>query len=424
MAGESIAILGTLDTKGEEIAYLRDQVAELGLQVVLVDVGVLGQPALKADLTREEVAAAGGFDLKQLVDRRDPRESTEAMMIGAAKVVAGLYERGRLQGVLAIGGAKGTAIGMGAMSPLALGVPKVMLTSAGDLASFGEIRDIVLMPTVVDLLGLNAITRRLLRQAATLIASMVRSKGREEISKPIVGMTSFGATTPAVMKSRQLLEGREYEVVTFPATGAGGRALEETVQYGGLSGVVDLTLSELADELVGGILSAGPNRLEAAGKVGIPQVVVPGAIDMVNFGMLQTVPSHFKDRKLHQHAPTVTLMRTTANENAELGTIVAAKLNRASSPVAVVIPLRGFSAYDREGEVFFDPEADTAFVRSLERHLEAHIQLIQVDCHINDNLFAERTVDVFCKLAQKAASREEGNNAGTEVQTGRSLSEA
>jgi uncharacterized protein (UPF0261 family) len=399
---ENIAILATLDTKGEETAYLRQQVADLGLRPILLDVGVLGQPAVEPDLSRRQVAEAAGYDFDQLANQRDSEESAVAMTVGAARVLGRFHGSGRLQGVLAIGGARGTTIGIGAMGALPWGVPKVMVTAAGDLASFGEIKDIVIVPTVVDLLGLNQITRRLLRQAAAALAGLVRAQAARANFKPLVGMSSFGATTTAVMKSKHLLEDKGWEVVAFPATGAGGRVLEEVALDGTLSGVLDLTITELADELVGGVLSAGPTRLEAAGRAEIPQVVAPGAIDMVNFGRMETVPSRFKDRKLHQHAPAVTLMRTTVNENAKLGSIVAAKLNRVKSPLAVVIPLRGFSAYDREGEVFYDPDADAAFLDNLTRQLGLHVQLIQVDCHINDDLFADRAVEVFCELAQPA----------------------
>jgi len=398
-----IGVIGTLDTKGEEILYVRKRLEERGHRPLVIDVGVLGDPSFRPDIDREEVARAGGGDLGELVRQRQTQPSIEVMSKGVTGVVERLYSEGRLDGLLALGGAKGTAIAAAAMRALPVGVPKLLISTAilGDVSRYLGVKDITMMPSAMDLMGLNRITRRLLDNGVGAIVGMVEMGSERVSERTAIGISSFGVTTPAVMRAKSLFERHGYEVMVFGATGVGGRALEEFIDEGLIDGVLDLTTSELADELVGGELSASPERLEAAGKRGIPQVIAPGALDMVNFGPRETVPPKFKDRKFYQHTEMVTLMRTTEEENAALGRLIANKANKAKGPVGIVVPLRGFSALDKEGGAFYSPEADEAFLRALKQNIKGDVEIVEVDCHINDPQFAEEAVALLLRLGQK-----------------------
>jgi len=391
MSEKTVVLVGTLDTKGMEYQYLRDRLALAGVKTILVDVGTLDQPLARPDISRHDVAAAAGVDLDALTAARDRGRAVSAMAGAAAIVVRKLYDEGRCDGVLAAGGSGNTAIATMAMRALPVGVPKLMVSTmaAGDTRDYIGASDIALMASVTDVAGINSISGRILANAAAAMAGMVNAPPVElGEQRPLVAATMFGVTTPAVTAAREELERRGYEVLTFHATGTGGRAMEALVESGYVIGVLDLTTTELADELVGGVLSAGPHRLELAGKMGVPEVVSVGALDMVNFGARDTVPPRFESRNLYIHNPSVTLMRTTPEESAELGRQIAQKLSAARGPVAFFIPLRGVSAISGEGGPFYDAAADEALFSALREHMSAHVEMHEVDAHINDPEFA------------------------------------
>jgi uncharacterized protein (UPF0261 family) len=394
----TVVLIGTLDTKGREYAYLRDHVREAGVDVLLLDVGVLGAPLAEPDVRRDEVARAGGTDLETLADAGDRGAAVEAMASGAAKIVKRLYDEGRLDGALALGGSGGTAIAAEAMRALPVGVPKLIVSTmaSGDTRPYVGASDVTMMYSVVDIAGINPLSERILLNAAAAIAGMAKAERREVGGgKPLVGATMFGVTTPCVTRARERLEELGYEVLVFHATGTGGQSMEALMRSGFITAALDITTTELADDLVGGVLSAGPDRLQAAGELGIPQVVSLGALDMVNFGPIETVPPEFKDRLLYKHNPTVTLMRTAPDECAELGRRIARKLNAARGPLTLFIPLRGVSLIATEGQVFHDPAADEALFGALREHLDPDVDVREVDTDINDPEFALAVADTL-----------------------------
>ncbi len=387
----SVALLGTLDTKGHEYAFLRERLVDLGVETLVVDVGVAEPVGISPDVDRRTVAAAAGSDTDALAAARDRGAAVEAMARGAERVVSELYSAGRFDGILAIGGSGGTAIAATAMQSLPVGVPKLLVSTvaSGDTRPYVGAVDVTMMYSVVDLAGINSISARILANAAAAIGGMVRSPPVPAVErKPLIGATMFGVTTPSVTRARERLEELGYEVLVFHATGTGGRSLEALARDGSLAGVLDITTTELADDLVGGVMSAGPSRLEAAGASGIPQVVSLGALDMVNFGPRETIPPTFADRQLYVHNPTVTLMRTTAAECEELGRRLGAKLAGARGPVALFVPLRGVSMLDAEGQPFQDAEADEALFRGV-RETIGDREVHELDMNINDERFAE-----------------------------------
>jgi uncharacterized protein (UPF0261 family) len=390
-----IVIAATLDTKGREAGLVRDYIAARGHEPVVVDTGVLGTPAIPAEIPRQEVARAAGTSLDELVRAADRGGAIETMARGLAALVQRLHAEGRLDGILGIGGSAGTAIGTAAMRALPVGVPKVMVSTmaSGDTRPYVGTKDITMMYSVVDVAGINRLSRRILANAAGAICGMVEAReagaptGEE---KPLIAATMFGVTTPCVTRARELLEANGFEVLVFHATGTGGQAMEGLIEDGFIAGVLDITTTEWADELVGGVLSAGPHRLEAAGRKGIPQVVSVGALDMVNFGPPETVPEKFRGRKFYQHNPQVTLMRTTVEENRELGRIIAEKLNQATGPTALYLPLRGVSLYDTDDGPFGDEAARAALFEAIRTHLDrSKVKLVEMDVAINDPPFAE-----------------------------------
>lgn len=396
----AVVILGTLDTKGAELRFLRDAIAARGVPTLLVDTGILGTPAFTPDIDRRAVAAAAGTTIAALAAAGDRGQAVTVMAEGAARLAVELYARGELGGIVAIGGSGNAAIASAAMRALPIGVPKLLATTvaAGDTRPYVGTTDITMMYSVVDISGLNRLSRRILRNAAGAIAGMVAAGVPDPqggTDRPLVAASMFGVTTPCVTAAREALEALGYEVLVFHATGVGGRSMESLVRDGFITGVLDVTTTELADEVAGGSLSAGPDRLEAAGAAGIPQVVSLGALDMANFGPLESVPARFEGRLLHRHNAAVTLMRTTPHENAEIGRLIAAKLNRAHGPVTLVVPLRGVSSMDVAGGAFHDPEADGALFAALREGLEPRVDLLEVDAHINDPIFATTLVDAF-----------------------------
>ncbi len=388
----SVVLLGTLDTKGPEYAFLQDRVRDAGCDVILVDAGVMSERS-PGDVTADEVAMAAGEDRAALAAAGDRGPAVAAMTRGAVTVIRRLYEEGRLHGILGIGGSGGSSLISAAMQGLPVGVPKLLVSTmaSGDTRPYVGTSDIAMMYSVVDIAGINGLSEKILTNAAAGIAGMAKATesfvSRIE-KKPLVGATMFGVTTPCVTTAREWLEAHGYEVLVFHATGAGGRSMEALMEAGFITAALDITTTELADELVGGVLSAGPDRLEMAGSLGIPQVVSLGALDMVNFGPLDTVPAPFKDRNLYVHNATVTLMRTTKDECAELGRIIARKLNAAKGPLTVFVPLRGVSMIDVADKPFYDAEADAALMGELRAGLRPGVELVEVDTDINDPAFA------------------------------------
>lgn len=406
-----MVLLGTLDTKGEEYAFVGELLSERGMDVLLIDAGILDAPKTAPDISRDAVAAAAGHDIAALAAAGDRGAAVTAMAAGAAEIVGNLYDEGRLDAILGLGGSGGSSLIAAAMRALPIGVPKLLVSTvaAGDTRPYVDTADIMLLPSVVDISGINPISERILRNAAAAIAGMADEFVMfepEPPDQPLVAATMFGVTTPCVTRLREVLDELGYETLVFHATGTGGRAMERLLTDGYLTGVLDVTTTELADELVGGVLSAGPERLEAAGVLGLPQVVSLGALDMVNFGPRETVPERFAGRQFVVHNPTVTLMRTTPEENAELGAIIARKLNAATGPLALFIPLRGVSAIAGEGAVFHDPAADTALIGALREHLRPEIEVHALEMHINDPAFAEAMAERFDELYQDWRSQE------------------
>lgn len=411
MSDPTVVLVGTLDTKGDEYAYLRDRLRLHGVNTLLVDVGTLEPPRAEPDIDRREVAAAGGVDLDELARARDRGRAVSAMASAAAALVRRLYEEGRCDGVLAAGGSGNSAIATSAMRALPVGVPKLMVSTmaAGDTRDYVGPSDVAMMASVTDVAGINSISGRILANAAAAMAGMVQAPPVElPEQRPLVAATMFGVTTPCVTSAREALERRGYEVLVFHATGTGGEAMEGLIDSGFMTGVLDITTTELCDALVGGVLAAGPNRLEVAGRRGLPQVVSLGALDMVNFGARDTVPAQFEERNLYVHNPSVTLMRTTPEECAELGRIIARKLSSASGPVALFVPLKGVSAIDVEGGPFYDAAADEALFEALRAGVGDNVELHELDLHINEPEFAQAMVDRLVELIEERAARERG----------------
>ena len=388
---KTIAIVGALDTKGQEFEFLTNEIEKRGCQTFVINVGVLGKPLFTPDVSAEEVALAGGVQLSILVKHEDRSEAMSVMTAGAAKIVSKYFGEGKFDGIISMGGGGGTAMGTNAMRALPVGVPKVMVSTiaSGDTSAYVGTSDIIMIPSIVDVAGLNRISRTVYNNAAGAVCGMVGGEIEKSIDeKPLIAATMFGNTTRAVENARTILEENGYEVLVFHATGTGGRTMEMLVDNGFFTGVLDITTTEWADEICGGVLSAGSGRLDAAGKAGIPQVVTPACIDMCNFWARETVPEKYNDRLFYEWNPNITLMRTTPEENQEMGEIFAEKLNASQGPVVVFIPMGGFSELDVPGKPFWWPEADQAFVDGLKSKINPEITVVVVDTDVNDPEFS------------------------------------
>jgi uncharacterized protein (UPF0261 family) len=402
----TVVLVGTLDTKGTENDFVRGRLRAAGVEVLVVDTGVLEAPAFTPDINRQEVAAAAGADFDALVTARDRGTAITAMAEGAAVVVRRLYNAGRLDGALALGGTGGTSIATRAFRELPLGVPKIVVSTAasGNTADYIGETDLVLMPSVVDIAGLNRISARILSNAAAAMVGLVNAAPLPpgESQRPMVAASMFGVTTPCITRARARLEALGYEVLVFHMTGTGGRVLESLAAQGLLTGVLDVTTTELADELVGGVFSAGPDRLTAAGRMGIPQVVSVGALDMVNFGPIDSIPEQFRTRNLYVHNPITTLMRTTPDECAELGSRLAERISKATGPTSIFLPLRGISAIAVPGGPFHDDAADRALFSAIHDKLDTkQVTLVEMDVDVNDARFADAMAE---KLHEQIAA--------------------
>lgn len=397
----TVLLVGTLDTKGPEYAFVRERILSTGVEVLVMDVGIVGDPPFAADIDADAVAQAAGTSVAALRKGGDRGTAVSTMARGATTLATDLAAAGRIHGILALGGTGGTTLATEVMRALPVGFPKLMLSTvgSGDTRPYVGSRDIAMMYSVVDIAGINSVSVPILSNAAGAIAGMATlERPALEETRPVIGATMFGVTTPAVEAARARLEELGYEVLVFHATGAGGSSMEGLVEAGLLAGVLDLTTTELADELVGGVFSAGPTRLTAAARAGVPQVVSLGALDMVNWGPRDTVPAEFEGRLFHIHNASVTLMRTTRDENVELGRRVAERLNASTGPVTVHIPRGGISAIDVAGQPFHDPEADAALFASLRGTLRPDIPVIERDSAVNDPAFAVEMADTLDQL--------------------------
>ncbi len=394
----SVCLFGALDTKGEEYGYVAQLLREAGCKVIVADTGVLGGPRGAADVTREEVARAGGADLSRLKEDADRGAAMSAMAAGAANIARRLHREGNLDAVMGLGGSNAAFVMSAVAAALPVGLPKVLVSTivSGDTRAYVGATDMTLVYPIVDISGLNRISRKVLANAAAACAGMARAPGVDsEADKPVVGISMFGVTTQCCTAIRDRLALKEIEPLTFHATGVGGRSMEALIRSGHIQAVADITTTELADDLVGGVCSAGPERLTAAASVGVPQVVSLGALDMVNFGPPETVPERFAHRLFHQHNPNVTLMRTSPEECAELGRRISRKLNASRGAVAVLVPRRGLSQISVAGQPFYDPAADEALFESLLSSLGGSIEVREFDADINDPRISGAAADLI-----------------------------
>ncbi len=403
---KTVVIVGALDTKGQEFKFVKDLIEGQGLKTLTVDFGILGEPFFPPEVSRAEVAAAGGGDLGQLRsgDRKD--EAMKTVADGLAVIVRRLYDEGKLDGILGMGGSGGTSIAAGAMRALPVGVPKVMLSTVGggDVSAYAGTKDICFMPSIVDVAGFNSISRTIYANAAGAIVGMVQmEKPAMAGQKPLVTASMFGNTTKCVDAARAIVEANGYEVLVFHATGTGGRTMESLIADGYIAASLDITTTELADEICGGVFSAGPERMLAAARAGIPTVLVPGCVDMANFWGIDTVPEKYKGRNLYQWNPNVTLMRTNVEENKVMGKMIAHAANESRGPVAVLLPLKGVSMLDSEGNRYWDPEADRACYDAIKSNLKPGIPVVELNYNINDPEFSQKAADLLLEMLKKAA---------------------
>ena len=402
--GTTVVITGALDTKGDEFAFLKDLIEKEGLETLVVDFGVMGKPSFPPDITSAEVAKAGGGNLEDLASGRHKDEAMQTMATGLAVVVRRLFEEGRLDGIIGMGGGGGTSLTTTAMRTLPVGVPKLMVSTVagGDVSAYTGTRDITFMPSIVDVAGFNRISRAIFANAAGAIAGMVKMERTiEDTDKTLIAASMFGNTTPAVDRARAVLERRGYEVLVFHATGTGGKTMEDLIADGFIAASLDMTTTELADQVCGGVLSAGPDRCMAASRAGIPAVLVPGCVDMANFWGMDTIPEKYRSRQLYRWNPNITLMRTNFEENIRIGEMIAAAANAATAPVALLIPIKGVSQLDSPAGEFWDPKVDRACFDAIINNLKRGIPVIEMDHNINDPEFADTVAGTLLTMFEK-----------------------
>lgn len=397
---KTVVLVGSLDTKGTEFAFVKELIEQEGLETLVVDFGVMGDAAFAPDIGRNEVASAGGGDMARLAGGDHKDEAMQVMADGLAIVIRRLFEEGRVDGVLGMGGGGNTSIATAGMRTLPVGVPKIMVSTlgGGDVSSYSGTRDITFMPSIVDVAGINSISRQIYANAAGAIAGMVKMVQPAGDEKPLITASMFGNTTEIVGRARETLEDAGYEVLVFHATGIGGQTMESLIADGFIEGSLDITTTELADYVCNGIFSAGAERCLAASRAGIPAVIVPGCVDMVNFWGIDKVPVEYRDRNLYKWNPNMTLMRTNVDENRQMGELIAAAANEATAPVTILLPLRGVSMLDSPGGRFWDPEADLACFEAIKENLRDDIPVIEMDNNINDHEFADRCAEVLLEM--------------------------
>lgn len=400
---KTIAIIGALDTKGPEFAFVKAELERRGCQTLVINTGIVGDPPFTPDIDADVVALAGGHSLAELRQLADRGTAVETMTTGIATVVKKLFDDGKMDGVLGMGGSAGTVIATAAMRQLPVGFPKVMVSTlaAGDTTAYVGTKDIILIPSVVDVAGVNRISARIFANAAGVMAGLVETAVPEIETKPLIAASMFGNTTSLVDQCRAILDTHGYETLVFHATGTGGRTMESLIEDGYFTAVLDVTTTEWADELVGGFLTAGPERMDGAARQNLPQVIAPGCLDMVNFWGPDSVPAKYKDREFYHWNPNVTLMRTTPEENGELGRILAEKANQSTAPVAFFLPLQGISVLDSPGGEFWWPEADKALFAAIKTHVRPGIPVYELDCNINDAVFAEAVTGKLLEFLER-----------------------
>ncbi|GHC62287.1 Tm-1-like ATP-binding domain-containing protein [Roseibacillus persicicus] len=400
----TIAVIGTLDSKGHEHAFVAEEIRRLGHQPLLIDTGTLGTPQVHPDRTRDQVLAAASLAFPEAEDRG---QRVGVMAAALPVYLQQLAERGEIDGVISLGGGGGTAIATAGMRALPIGFPKVMVSTlaSGNTAHYVGTKDIVMMPSIVDVAGLNRISRMIFARAAGAICGMVETRLDLSETKPLIVASMFGNTTDLVNMAKAHLEEEGYEVLVFHATGTGGKTMESLIESGMVTGILDLTTTEWADELVGATLSAGPDRMDAMSKAKVPTVVAPGCLDMANYGERETVPQELAGRNFYIHNPQVTLMRTNAEECAQLGKIIAEKSNANEAPVSILIPTKAISIISAEGQPFYDPAADEALFSAIREH--ARVEVCELKEEINSAVFAKACADKLLELIKSAQS---GNN--------------
>lgn len=404
---KTIALAGTLDSKGKEFSYVKEVIESLGFDTLLINTGVFPSE-IEADVSNVQVAEAAGVEIEQLAKRKDRAEATRVLAEGMEKLLPELYEQGKFDGVLSFGGTGGTSIVTPGMRALPIGVPKVMVSTvaSGNTQPYIGTSDLVMIPSIVDVAGLNVISTKVFRQAVFAIAGMLDFQDKaladsDDHKKPLIAASMFGLTTPCINHAKSYLEDRGYEVLIFHATGIGGRTMESLIEEGFFAGVLDITTTEWADELIGGVLNAGPHRLEAAAKANVPQVVSVGAMDMANFGPYESVPDKFTGRKFYKHNPTVTLMRTTKEENKQIGEVIAQKLNMTKGQTTLMLPLKGLSGLDVEGQAFYGPEEDQALFDTLKEHIDSkRVTVEEMDTDVNNPKFAEAAAERLIQMIE------------------------
>jgi uncharacterized protein (UPF0261 family) len=398
-----ILCIGTLDTKGPELQYIKQLIErKRGYDALVMDIGSLGLAPFTADITAEEVAKAAGSTIQKVRALKEAGPAAKIMTVGAIRIVKDLYRSGKFHGAISIGGGMGSGVASAVMRELPIGIPKFMLSSQkivqAGIRNYVRTKDIVIMPSVADIAGFNRLTRDALRKSVGAIIGMMETAESEVSEKPFVFMTMTGLSTGCGLKVKSFLEDKGFEVAVFHTIGVGGETFEELVKSYQVIGVIELGLNEIGNELFGGLASAGPNRLEAAGEKGIPQIITPGCIDIINFLTPETLPDRYKDRPLCFHNPQATLPRLNAEESRLIGETMSKKLNRAAGPVRVLIPMRGFSSLDCQGNIFYDPVADRAFIDSLKSSLKETIEVREIDAHINDDEFAKVVANEFMDI--------------------------
>jgi uncharacterized protein (UPF0261 family) len=408
---KTICLVGAFDSKGAEYAFVREQILARGHEVLTVNTGIMGSTDLfPVDVQAYDVAQAGGGSLEQLRERKDRGEAIKLMCAGAPVIVKSLYDDRKIDGIIGMGGTGGTAVVTSAMRALPVGMPKVCVstTAAGDVGVYVGTKDITMIPSIVDVAGINRISRIIFSRAAGAVCGMVEMDISESSGdKPVVAASMFGNTTPCVNACMANLSTEGYEVLVFHATGTGGKTMESLVREGLVDAVLDITTTEWADTVCGGVWDAGPERLDAAGQMGIPHLIVPGCVDMANFGGMETVPEKYKKEKrtFYEWTPSVTLMRTNKEENEKMGKVFAEKANAAKGPVAFLFPLRGVSLLDGDNQPFCDREADRAMFDAVKANLREGIEVVELDNNINDPEFSAKAVEMMLALIKQTRGR-------------------
>lgn len=403
MTGKTIVVLATLDTKGVEAQYLREQIEKFGDNALIVDTGVVGTPATRADVTREEVAEAGGMSLAKILENPTREVAAPVMAEGATQIVTRLAAEGKVHGIMAMGGTQGTTLSTRVMRALPYGFPKVMVSTmaSGNVAPWVDIKDITMMFSVTDILGLNPVSRKILANAAGAVCGMANVDVKlEKGDKPLVAVTTVGITTQGAMKAVKVLEAAGYETIVFHAIGPGGRAMEQMMKEGIIGAVLDYSIIEVSNEMYHALLAGGPERLTTAGKLGLPQVICPGALEVLVFNEPETVPARYQGRTLIRHSPQITDLRLNREEMVEVGKEVARRLQYTEGDATFMIPAAGYDSYAVKGMGFYDPEADAAFVAELKAGLPESIRVIERDTHIEDPAFATEAAELLISLIE------------------------